>query len=74
MEKKPLVESSFSMERGVYLAFHHGKISSGKMIGKLNLNFANHKKLIFIEIGWGKLFFKKFHTGNEIWLISGNWF
>ena len=56
------------------MALHHGKFSSGKKIGKLNLNFANPKNLFFIEIGWGKLFLKKFHTGNEIWLISGNWF
>ena len=56
------------------MALHHGKFSSGKKIGKLNLNFANPKNLFFIEIGWGKLFLKKFHTGNEIRLISGNCF
>ena len=40
-KKENLVESLFSMEWGVYMAFHHGKFSAGKMIGKLNLNFAN---------------------------------
>ena len=29
----------FSMERGVHLAFQQGEISSGKVFGKLNLNF-----------------------------------
>ena len=38
-EKKPLVVSFFSMERGVHLAFQQGEISSGKVFGKLNLNF-----------------------------------
>jgi hypothetical protein len=28
-----------SMERGVHLAFQQGEISSGKVFGKLNLNF-----------------------------------
>ena len=48
------------------MAFHHGKISSGKMTGKLNLNFANPKKPIFIEIGWGKLFLKKMILGMQL--------
>ena len=38
------------------MALHHGKFSSGKKIGKLNLNFANPKTPIFIEIGWENYF------------------
>ena len=48
------------------MALHHGKFSSGKKIGKLNLNFANPKNLFFIEIGWGKLFLKNFILGMKL--------